>query len=126
MATKNRLTASLRGDDAEKIGQVEEDLDMERPDAERRLVREGLTRLGYKDDDENPEDVLAEYARKIGSVLGLVGIVMLGYGVFGLPEFRYIGYGLVLSGFGLIAGSEFGPALRDRLGSGAEAEEVAG
>jgi len=112
MGTENRLTATLATDDADHIGNVEDDLDLDRTEAERRLVREGLVRLGYREDEQHPEDLLVEYARKIGSVLGLSGLIMLGYGIFGFAAFRWIGFGLVMAGFALIAGGEFGPAAK--------------
>lgn len=89
--------------------------DIPETEAERVVVREGLASLGYVEKPVEMADVLLRYARMGGSVLGFVGLILIGYGLFGPASFRFIGFGLLLAGFGLIAGAEFAPVVKERI-----------
>lgn len=103
MATKDRLTARLRPSMAEQIESFAEDHDLDDPEAERELVQEGLESYGYLDRPTDPAELLLWYLRRIGLLLGLVGLIMIGYGVFGPRSWGVIGFGLLLGGFLFVA-----------------------
>jgi hypothetical protein len=88
---------------------------MKRPDAERAVVREGLAAMGYVEHPVEAGELLLQYARKGGGVLGVAGLIFIGYGLFGAAIFRFLGFGLLLAGFGLFAGAEFAPVVKARL-----------
>lgn len=115
MASQNQLRARVPDAHVELIREVSIDRDITETEAERVVVREGLTALGYVERPIEPGDVLLRYARKSGSVLGFVGLILVGYGLFGAASFRFLGFGLLLAGFGLISGAEFAPVVKSRL-----------
>ena len=125
MATDNQLRARVPASHVEKIQQLSRDRAITETDAERAVVREGLTALGYVDEPVDPGEIALSYARKSGSVLGFVGLIMIGYGLFGTAIFRFVGFGLILAGFGLIAGAEFAPMVKDRLTADTDVEAAA-
>lgn len=125
MATENQLRARVPPEHVDLIGQVSNDRDISETEAERVVVREGLAALGYVSQPVEPAEVLLKYARKSGSVLGFVGLILIGYGLFGPAVFRFTGFGLVLSGFGLISGAEFAPAVKARLRANGPEEAAA-
>lgn len=115
MGTENQLRARIPDAHMELIRQVSQHRDIPETEAERVVVREGLTALGYVERPIEPGDVLLQYARKGGSVLGFAGLILVGYGLFGAASFRFLGFGLLLAGFGLISGAEFAPVVKSRL-----------
>lgn len=118
MASNNQLRARVSDRRIEQIGSVATDRDISESEAERVLVREGLASLGYIDRPIDAEELLLYYARRIGTVLGFVGLILVGYGIFGSAAFRYMGFGLLLVGFAGIAASEMAPMLSDRIRGG--------
>jgi hypothetical protein len=123
MGSDNQLRARVPNSHADLIEQVSKDRGIQETDAERIVVRNGLAAMGYVETPTAPSEQLLTYARRGGNVLGLVGLIFIGYGLFGAAAFRFIGFGLVLAGFGMIAGAEFGPAVKARFG--ANSQEVA-
>lgn len=130
MAEKYQLRARISDRDADGIDDLSDDRDISNTDAERAVVREGLVGLGYvtdgRTDAEKHSQQLLRYARLGGSVLGFVGLILIGYGLFGAAAFRFTGFGLLLAGFGLIAGSEFAPIVRAKLRGEADTDGTGG
>lgn len=127
MASSNQLTARVDHRHSESIENLAEDRDIRTTDAERVVVRAGLEKIGYLEESADRAMIFQDYARKIGTVLGFVGLTVIGYGIFGIRAFQYMGFGLVLAGFGLIAGAEFAPSVSDKIDSrgGQSPEEAA-
>jgi len=115
MASDNRLRARVSESKLQRIQTLAEDREIKETDAERAVVRAGLQRLGYLDEPVDPQERFLSIARKSGNLLGLVGLIVIGYGLFGSFAFRLLGFGLLLVGFGTIAGAEFGPAVQARV-----------
>lgn len=118
MASSNQLTARVPDRHIESIRDLAEERGIRDTDAERAVVRAGLKQLGYID-DKDEMDSRENYLHRVrtsGMTLGTVGLIAIGYGLFGAASFRFIGFGLILSGFALIAGAEFAPAISDWLG----------
>ena len=111
MASDNQLRARVPESHVEQIRQVSKDRDIAETEAERVVVREGLTSLGRIERPAETSKLVVYYAKQIGMILGFVGLILVGLGIFGSNLFSYIGFGLLLAGFGSIAGSEFGPRL---------------
>jgi hypothetical protein len=107
MATDNRLTARVQPSHADRISSVAEDREIPETEAERVVVREGLASLGYVEKPSEDSELLLYYVRRIGLVLGFVGLILVGYGIFGPRVFSVIGFGLVLAGFVGVALEEF-------------------
>lgn len=124
MASDNQLRARVPEAHVKLIERVSQDRGIGETDAERIVVREGLAAMGYVEVPVRIEDQLLTYARRGGSVLGFVGLILIGYGLFSSATFRLVGFGLVVAGFGLIAGAEFAPALKARFATG-ESEAAA-
>lgn len=99
MASGNKLSARVPGSHAEKITQMSNDLDIAEPDAERKLIKEGLASMGYVNKPHESFELLLYYLRRIGLVLGIVGLILIGYGIFGPRQWSFAGYALVLTGF---------------------------
>lgn len=116
MRNDNQLSARVRPSSQEALEQLATDRDMELPDAERAAIREGLESYGYTEKPLNGADVLLYYVRRIGILLGFVGLIVIGYGIFGSRLFSYAGFGLVFVGFVMVALEGF---LRD-YGGGEE------
>jgi len=114
MASSNQLTARVPEQHSESIREIADERGIRDTDAERAVVRAGLKRLGYVDEEDSPGSYLRR-VRKSGMTLGTVGLIAIGYGLFGAASFRFIGFGLILAGFGLIASAEFAPVISDRL-----------
>lgn len=116
MASSNQLRARVPPDHIEKIEDVSEDRDIGETEAERAVVRAGLIRLGYLDENDTvPESEYLRRVRMSGMSLGLTGLIAIGYGLFGISTFRYIGFGVLLCGFALIAGAEFAPVVDEKI-----------
>lgn len=114
MASSNQLTARVPDHHSESIRDLAEKRDVQDTDAERAVVRAGLKQLGYIDEEDSSESYLRR-VRKSGMTLGTVGLIAIGYGLFGAASFRFIGFGLILSGFALIASAEFAPVINDKI-----------
>ena len=114
MASSNQLRARVPHQHIESIEDLADKRGIKETDAERAVVRAGLKQFGYVE-EQNSEEGYLHRVRKSGMTLGTVGLITIGYGLFGAPSFRYIGFGLILSGFALIAGAEFAPAISDKL-----------
>lgn len=100
MAPDNQLRARVQPSHADHISEIAEDrFDGEQTEAERYVVKEGLESLGYEDRPTDAAELLLYYLRRIGLMLGLVGLIMMGYGVFGPRSWGIIGFGLLLGGF---------------------------
>lgn len=113
MASSNQLTARVPDQHSESIRDIAEERGIQDTEAERAVVRAGLEQLGYI--EENSQESYLRRVRKSGMTLGTVGLIAIGYGLFGSASFRFIGFGLILSGFALIASAEFAPVIGDRL-----------
>lgn len=113
MASSNQLTARVPDQHSESIRDIAEKRGIQDTEAERAVVRAGLEQLGYIEEDS--EESYLRRVRKSGMTLGTVGLIAIGYGLFGSASFRFIGFGLILSGFALIASAEFAPVIGDRL-----------
>lgn len=72
-------------------------------DAERMAVKEGLQAMGYVERPTDAADLFRWYLRQMGFILGLGGLISMGYGVFGERLFSIIGFGLLLAGFLFLA-----------------------
>lgn len=103
MATDNQLRARVKPSEAEYLDSIATTLDEDRAEAERKVIEEGFAALGYIDRPTKPHELLLWYVRRIGLVLGFVGLILMGYGVFGPRLFSLIGFGITLSGFLLVA-----------------------
>lgn len=115
MATDNQLRARVPDTHVEQIRTIAGDRQIAETEAERVVVREGLASLGYIEKPTDAGEMLLHYARKIGSLLGLVGLILIGYGIFGVPMARFVGFGLVLSGVAAMAGAEFAPVIKEKV-----------
>lgn len=107
MATENRLRARVKESEADSIENIKEEHDIERTDAERIVLRQGLESLGYTEKPAEAHEILLYYTERIGLVLGFVGLIMIGYGVFGPRLWSVIGFGITLGGFLLVAVQAF-------------------
>lgn len=107
MATENRLRARVKEPEADSIEEIKEERDIDRTDAERIVFREGLESLGYSERPTEAHEVLLYYTERIGLTLGFVGLIMIGYGVFGPRLWSLIGFGITLGGFLLVAVQAF-------------------
>lgn len=107
MATENRLRARVKEPEADSIEEIKEKRDIERTDAERIVFREGLESLGYAQKPTESHEILLYYTERIGLVLGFVGLIMIGYGVFGPRLWSVVGFGITLGGFLLVAVQAF-------------------
>lgn len=105
MSSENRLSARIRTDIDDGIQALGDDHDMVTAEAERTAVKAGLHTLGYYDipEPQNPADRLRYWVNWIGMVLGFVGLILTGYGIFGSLIFRVMGFGVLLIGVLLIA-----------------------
>lgn len=104
MATGNQLRARLPPSHAKHIESIAEDeFDGAEAEAERQVVKEGLESLGYVDPPTDPHEVLLYHVRRIGLLLGFVGLIAIGYGIFGPRTYSLIGLGMTIIGFLLIA-----------------------
>lgn len=115
MASRNRLSATVPERHREEINNISQEREIKDADAEREVVRAGLEKLGRIEETHDPGSGFLQRARQSGMLLGFVGVTVIGYGLFGSAAFRYIGFGLVLSGFALIAGAEFAPRVNDLI-----------
>lgn len=116
MAADNQLRARLKPTHTEKIDEIAEQRGTERVNVEREVIEEGLVAMGHVDRPSDGADLLLWYVRRVGLVFGVVGLIMLGYGVFGPRSFSIVGFSLVVAGFGFIAAEEFSKEIADRLG----------
>lgn len=107
MATDNRVRVRVRPDYADSIERFAEDEGMDEPDAQRKIIEEGLASLGYVDRPTARHELLLWYARKIGLLLGFVGLILIGYGIFGARLFSIVGFAVLLSGFVFLSTEEF-------------------
>jgi len=107
MSSEQRLRARLDEPHAECVKTLKQERDIERADAERIVVREGLESLGYTEKPTEAHEMLLFYTERIGLVLGFVGLIMIGYGVFGPRLWSVIGFGITLGGFLLVAVQTF-------------------
>lgn len=104
MAPDNQLRARVAPSHAEHISEIAEDrFDGEHTEAERLVVKEGLESLGYEDRPTEASELMLYYLRRIGLVLGFVGLIMMGYGVFGPRSWGVVGFGLLMAGFLFLA-----------------------
>jgi len=115
MATDTRLSAIVPTHHINQLRTYADDHNINVTDAEREIIKQGLAANGYLETPTTPTELLTHYTRITGNILGFVGLIMIGYGIFGATLFSYIGFGLVLTGFSAIAGTEFGPALINHL-----------
>jgi len=122
MASDNQLRARVPDRQIESIRDLSKEREITETDAERVVVREGLASLGYLEEPTDPAGLLVDYANKSGMTLGLAGLILIGWGLLGAPLFRFLGFGLVLLGFALIGGAEYGVQIGDRLRDETEAE----
>lgn len=107
MATDNRLSARVGDSRDELLSEVAEERDGDtRADVEREALEEGLAALGYIERPTEPHVRLLWYVRRIGVLLGFVGLAALGYGVFGPRLSSLVGFGLTMGAFLLIAVAE--------------------
>lgn len=102
MAYESRLTAHVPGSVGDQIQEVADDEEVEKTEAERIVVREGLKSLGYVEQPKTPAETVLYHTKRIGYVLGFVGLILIGYGIFGTMLFRWWGFGLTLVGLGMI------------------------
>lgn len=108
MATDTRLRARIQPSHAEHIEDYADAQGFEkRVDAEREIVKTGLEAIGYIDRPTEGHEVFLWYVRRIGLVLGFVGLIVMGYGVFGPRINSIVGFGLLLTGFLFVALEEF-------------------
>lgn len=124
MSSGNRLSATVPERHREEINNLGDERGLDDADAERAVVEAGLEQLGYLDAD-NPGDSYLSRVRKTGATLGAAGITLIAWGIFATQIFLYIGFGLVLAGFALIAGAEFAPEISDWLDTRRSGGEVA-
>lgn len=104
MAPDNQLRARVRPALAGHINDIADDrFDGQQTEAERYVVKEGLESLGYIDRPEDAAKLMLYYLRQIGLLLGLVGLICMGYGAFGPRSWSVIGFGLLLAGFLFLA-----------------------
>lgn len=123
MATENRLRASIDPAHQEHLSEVEAEIQeeyphLERPrtEAERKVFEAGLEALGYVERPRDAATLFLWYARQIGYVLGLVGLILIGYGIFWGQLVQVIGLGLLILAFPMIAAWDVLPRLTDRFG----------
>lgn len=114
MATNYQLRARIEASHAEHIDEISEDRDITETEAERVVFREGLESMGYVERPTAPHELFLWYVRRIGLVLGLVGLISIGYGIFGSRLFSLIGFGLTLIGFLLVAVADALETLTER------------
>ena len=108
MATDNQLRARVDPSHAERIDTLaREQSEGERTEAERKAIEEGLRSLGYLERPVERHELLLWYVRRVGIGLGFLGLVSMGFGVFGARVFSLVGFGLALGGFLLVAVEEF-------------------
>jgi len=117
MATENRLRARVKEPEAESIEEIQDEKDIERTEAERMVFREGLHSLGYSERPTEAHEMLLYYTERIGLTMGFVGLIMIGYGVFGPRMWSVSGFGITLGGFLLVAVQAF-------LGEYVDSQEV--
>lgn len=104
MATDNRLRAKVPPSHSECITTFAEDrFGGSETEAERALIKEGLAAEGYLERPTDRAELFLWYVRRIGLILGFVGLISIGYGVFGSRLFSIIGFGLTLGGFLMVA-----------------------
>lgn len=104
MAADNQLRARVNPSHAEHIGEIANDrFDGQETEAERFVVKHGLEALGYEQRPTEASEVMLFYLRQIGLLLGLVGLICIGFGVFWPRVWSIIGFGLLLGGFLFIA-----------------------
>ena len=111
MATENRLRATMESKYIELIDSLADERGESRLDAERAAVKEGLRSLGHLERPTAPHELYLFYINRIGLVLGFCGLIMIGYGIFGLRLWSYIGFGLTVMGFLLVALAEALPRI---------------
>jgi hypothetical protein len=117
MSRGNRLSATVREQHREKINNIAEERGIDDVEAERAVMRAGLIRLGYLNDNSDRGEKFLRLTRKVGVTLGGAGLAATTFGLFGWTVMQAIGFGLVLSGFAAIAGAEFAPAIDSRIQS---------
>lgn len=104
MAVDTRLRARVQPSHAEHIDHLaEHEFDGVQVEAERRIVKEGLVSLGYIERPTEARELFLWYLRRIGLMLGFVGLILMGYGIFGARLFSILGFGLLLGGFLFVA-----------------------
>jgi hypothetical protein len=106
MATENRLSARIKTSRDELLDEVEEDHGVCRAEAERVVLKEGLATLGYIERPTEAHVRLLWYVRRVGMLLGFVGLAAMGYGVFASRASSVIGFGLTMGAFLLVAVAE--------------------
>lgn len=104
MRPDNQLRARVAPSHADHISTIANDrFNGEKSEAERYVVREGLESLGYEDRPTEAAELMLYYLRRIGLILGFVGLILMGYGVFGPRSWGVIGFGLLMGGFLFLA-----------------------
>lgn len=107
MATDNQLRARLDAKQDDSLSSIKSEKSVSRAEAERIVIEEGLESLGYLEKPTEPHEILLYYVERMGLVLGFVGLIMIGYGVFGPRSWSFIGFGITLGGFLLVAVKTF-------------------
>lgn len=102
MSGKTRLTATVPEEHGDWLDKAEEDRFDSRTHAERKAVEEGLRRLGYLDEPDQPHEQLLWVVNRVGLGLGFIGLIAVGIGVFGPRVSSVVGFGLTLGGFILL------------------------
>lgn len=114
MAADNQLQARIQPSHAECITDIATQRDIAETEVEREVVREGLAAMGYVSRPTNGLDLFEWYLRRIGLVLGVVGIIMMGFGVFWPRIYSLLGFSLLIGGFLFVALEELLKTLDQR------------
>lgn len=102
-------SAKVPEDVDERLSQLEEDYDLNKSDAQKRALEEGLRALGYYPNSTRPETKLRHVLRSVSTVLGFSGLLLIGLTLFTSAELRFIGFLLVVAAL-LVRGIEQGIA----------------
>ncbi len=96
------MTATVPDEHGESLETAAEDRFDSRPQAERKTVEAGLQTLGYLEQPDKPHEQLLWVVNRVGLLLGFIGLVTIGVGIFGPRMASFAGFGLTLGGLSLL------------------------